>query len=141
MLHNATVALAWLLLHELEPNSVRVTEDKMLNSSCIKKQCTLNSPSRWHIHFSQPQKESPTPSGWSFLSRSALDKTHNLRSCCSPTHDCERTGLLARKPKRTNQCACLGGGFGVLLHSLGTTRQDQNLTSVCLLGTCSTWSC
>lgn len=58
-----------------------------------------------------------------------------------PLTNVKSTGLLPREPKRTNQRVCLGGGCGVLFLLLRTTRQDQNPTCICLLGTCSTQSC
>lgn len=123
-----------------EPNLVSVTEDKMFNSSYIKKQGTLNLSSRLHMHISHPQHTGVSHiirMGFFIQLFASSSRTRPIiwgRAAHSLT-------IVKRKSKRTNQCACLGGGFCVLLLSLGTTRQDQNTTSVCFLGTCSTWSC
>lgn len=100
----------------------------MLNSSHIKKQDALNLPSRLHMHFSQPQCTIVSHNKMIlFFFNPSLhflfqDKTHNLRLCSSPTHDFERTGLTSRKPIRTNQCVCLGGGFAFSFHQAALGR-------------------
>lgn len=77
----------------------------MLNSSHTKKQGAFNLPSRLHMRFSQPQQTGVSHTirmgfcypGLHFLFQ---DKTRNLRSRCSPAHDCEKDRLATNKTKK-----------------------------------------